>query len=109
MKVVLVTNIPTPYRVPVFNYIDSLGEIEFSVIYCAKRESNRNWNYGYIKHKHIYLKENFSSDGDNYIHKNQDVFSRLIELDPDVVITTGFNPTHLYAFSFALLKGKKHI
>jgi glycosyltransferase involved in cell wall biosynthesis len=109
MKVVLVTNIPPPYRVPVFNYIQSLGEIEFTVIYCAERERNRSWDYGCINHNHIFLKENYNSHGDNYIHKNIDVLYHLKSLDPDIVITTGFNPTHLFAFCFTLLKRKKHI
>lgn len=111
MKVVLVINIPAPYRVPVFERIaEKLGD-GFLVIFAARTEPNRSWNIGELKFNHLFLNENISekADGFNYVHNNFDVIRHLKTFNPDVVITTGFNPTHLYAWMYAKLFKKKHI
>lgn len=108
MNIVIVTNIPSPYRVNVFNEIKKFN---FTVIYCAKNESNRNWNLQNLNHNHIFLKENSKklSDGFNYIHNNPDVLSVLKKINPQVVLTTGFNPTHLYSFVWAVFNRASHV
>lgn len=100
---VLVTNMPVPYRVPVF---DLVGEelTGFTVIYCSKKESNRGWGLQNNAHEHRYLVENAkeNADGYNYSHLNFDIWTVLNELKPEVVITTGFYGTQLIAFFWAL-------
>lgn len=105
---VVVANIPTPYRVNVFK---SLKSNEFVILYCAGRESNRQWKIPVLPFQHEFLRERVraASDGFNYIHNNPEVWSALSRLKPNVVITTGFNPTHLYAFLWAKLHGARHI
>src|SRR5690606_5418855 len=49
------------------------------------------------------------SVGDRYIHNNPQVFSALRRYRPAVVVTDGFNPSHLYAFAWALLKKVPHV
>lgn len=111
MKVVLITNIPAPYRLPIFERIWSEFGDRFLVIYAADREKNRSWNLPEIKFNHIFLKKRVTAkkDGFNFVHNNLDVWSRLKEFNPDVVVTTGFNPTHIYAYVFARMYNKKHI
>lgn len=108
MVACLVTNIPAPYRLPVY---DLLPKAEFSVIFCARREKNRQWQLPELSFQHEFLSERVTaaSDGFNYRHNNPDVWSVLNRLRPRVVITTGFNPTHLYAFAWAKLRGASHI
>jgi len=108
-RILLVTNIPPPYRIPVFNLLAQKYGDDFTVIYCARRESNRNWVLPDINHSHVFLKENIKEKNGRYIHNNRDVLSHLNSLKPDIVITTGFNPTFLYAFLWTLLHRKKHI
>lgn len=111
MKVVLVTNIPTPYRKPVFDRVaDILGD-NFTVIYCAKKEPIRDWEIDITGHNHIFLKENIIAKKDtyNFMHNNRDVWGHLRKLDPDVVITNGFFPTMLYAWMYTVRNRKKHI
>jgi glycosyltransferase involved in cell wall biosynthesis len=111
MKIVLITNIPAPYRVPVFAKIaEKIGD-NFLVIFAARTEPNRSWNIQHLPFNHLFLNENIiaKSDGFNFVHNNTDVFRKLKEFDPDVVITTGFNPTHLYGWMYAKLFRKKHI
>lgn len=111
MKLAIVTNIPAPYRVPVYNRIAKIFGNDFLVIYCAKLEENRHWDLPGIEYQAIFLKENIykKKDGYNFVHNNPDVLQCFIKFRPDVIITTGFNPTHLYAWFYTLFFRKKHI
>ncbi|MCG8571569.1 MAG: glycosyltransferase family 4 protein [Spirochaetes bacterium] len=111
MRFVIVTNIPAPYRIPIYNILAKKYDQDFLVIYCAKKESNRKWELDNFKFKHVYLKEkvNTSRKGNYYIHNNTDVFQKLKKFKPDVIITTGYNPTHLYAWIYSIFHGAKHI
>ena len=105
------TNIPAPYRIPVYEAVaQKLGD-NFLVIFSARKEPNRSWSLGELKFNHLFLKKNIKekADGFNFVHNNLDVVKQLRKFSPDVVITTGFNPTHLYAWLYAKIFGKKHI
>jgi glycosyltransferase involved in cell wall biosynthesis len=108
-KVALITNAPAPYRIPVYEQVD---KFKLYVLFCSRREPNRFWDItpGNL-HSYIYLPENIikRKDGYNYIHNNPSVISSLQEIRPDVVITTGFNPTHLYSYCWAKLNKVPHI
>ncbi len=109
MKVLLITNIPAPYRIPVFNRLANVLGDDFLVVFCAKVEPNRLWDVGHFAFRHQYLKENFKVSGQTFIHNNRDILGVLKRFLPDVVITTGFNPTCLYAWGYSLFSGKCHI
>lgn len=111
MKIVLITNMPVPYRNPIFEIIDNQLGNNFLVIFCSKKESNRDWKLNKLKFNHIFLKENAiaKKDGFNFVHNNLDIFKHLKKFKPDVVITTGYNPTHLYAWVYSVIFRKKHI
>ena len=104
----IVTNIPAPYRAAVFAH---LPRDEFHVIYCSRNEPNRDWNLPTMSHSHEFLKERIhhNKDGFNFRHNNLDVWPALKRLQPKVVVTTGFNPTHLYAFLWAKLHRITHV
>lgn len=109
-SLVIVTNIPAPYRNPIYSLISSkLGLDNFNVIFCAKKEPNRDWETNENGFSHTFSKENIHEKNGRYIHNNPDVWVLLKKLNPEVVITTGFNPTHLYAFFWALFHRKIHI
>lgn len=111
MKVALVINIPTPYRIPIFEKLSEYLGDDFLVIFAARTEPNRAWNIQELKFNHLFLNENITekADGFNYVHNNLDVIKHLKSFKPDVVIITGFNPTHLYAWMYAKLFNKKNI
>ena len=111
MKIILLTNAPAPYRLPIYKIISQAYKDDFLVIFAAKLEENRSWVLTDFNFKHFFLKENIKpkKDGFNFIHNNPDVWLKLKEFDPDVIITTGFNPTHLYSWVFSVLYGKKHV
>lgn len=108
-RVVVVTNIPVPYRIPVYERLAQDASLDLVVIYCSGSEPDRSWRLGVGDYRQIYLKQRFLKVAGRFIHVNPDVWSQLNALRPDVVITTGYNPTHLVAFAYAKLRGLAHI
>ena len=111
MKIAVVTNMPVPYRLPIYEIVNKTMGDDFLVMYAIEREPNRSWNLGELKFNHLFLKENCTpkKDGFNFVHNNPDVWKELKTYNPDIVITTGYNPTFLYAWVFAKVFRKKHI
>ena len=109
-RVVMVTNIPAPYRNPVYLRLAKLlGYHNFHVVFCAGREANREWIIDQQGFAHTFLTPHNITWKGRYIHINPEILKVLHQLSPDVVITTGFNPTHLLAFAYAALYRKTHI
>ena len=109
LRVALVTNIPAPYRQPVLEYVAEEPDINFCAFFCSDREPDREWNLDNSKFKQVFLRDKFFIYRDRFIHMNPDIWSNLGTFRPNVVITTGFNPTHLLAFMYARLHGAKHL
>lgn len=109
LRIVLVTNHPPPFRIPIYNEVARTPGIELHAIFCSPREPNRQWDLPPMHFPHAFLKERFVQRGSNFIHNNPDVFRTLRRMQPDVIVTTGFNPTHLYAFAYALMRGIPHV
>ncbi len=111
MKIVIVTQAPTPYRDPVHAKVSQIEGDEVTMIYCSYKEPIRQWNVDSPIQHAIFLKENFTKkkDGFNFVHNNPDVWKHLNKINPDVVVTTGFSPTHLYSWLWTTTHGKKHI
>lgn len=109
VDVVLLSNVPAPYRVPTFRRLSRCRDNQFTAIFCAERYPGSAWDYGTLDFSHIFLKERFFRKPGEIVHHNPDVFHHLKALNPDVVITSGFNPTALYAFLYTRLYKKRHI
>ena len=109
MRIALVTNIPSPYRVLQFNKIaEELGS-NFIVLYTAKLAFNRKWKVKNIKHNHIFLKKTLLSLPNKSIYFNTDIWKQLKQIKPTIIITAGFNPTMLIAFLYSKFKKIRHI
>jgi glycosyltransferase involved in cell wall biosynthesis len=108
-RIVLITNHPPPFRIPIYERIGRMPGIDFEAVFCSQREPNRQWELPPLRFKHTFLRERFVTRGDNFIHNNPDVIPVLRRLAPDVIITTAFNPTFLYAMGYALAKGIPHV
>ena len=91
----LITNIPAPYRVDLFYYMQTHQQThEFFVIYTNRNEDNRQWviderkllqstilKSKIIKHK---------GEGDvHYLHIPQHLTREITRINPDVVIARG--------------------
>jgi glycosyltransferase involved in cell wall biosynthesis len=109
MNVVIITNGPVPYRIPALNELAAKPDVNLHVLFCCEREPNRDWSLPAIQFPCTYLRERIVGFKDRYIHNNVDVVPALRRLKPDIIITGGFNPTHLYGFAYAWLKRIPHI
>lgn len=110
VSIAIVTNMPAPYRIPIFKILaHKFGYENFKVIYCTVKEGNRDWKLSQNGFNFSFLKERTLNWNGRFIHFNFDVLRELRQLKPDVVITTGFNPTFLLAFGYAFFYKKKHI
>jgi glycosyltransferase involved in cell wall biosynthesis len=109
LKIVFITNEAAPYRVPVLNKIAERDGIRLQVIFCCSREPNRFWDLPPFQFEHIFLRDRYLTLRGRYIHHNPDIFPALKQFDPDVVVTDGYNPTHLYAFTYSMLNRKPHV
>lgn len=109
IKVAMVTNIPAPYRLRIFEQLSARPDVDFCVFYCSGREPDREWDLQQTAFQQVYLKESFITYRGRYIHCNPDAWSALRAFGPDVVITSGFNPTFIVAFLYAQLHGARHI
>jgi glycosyltransferase involved in cell wall biosynthesis len=104
MSLVVLTNIPTPYRTALF---DALAEAaaqagkRFHVLYCAKTEPGRHWPYdpAKMRHAHTVLRGFHPSFGGVHAHLNPGVLAELNRLKPDVLLLAGAwnTPTMLIA------------
>jgi len=99
----------TPYRTPVFERLSRMKDVDLQVIFCCEREPNRLWDIPSFEFDHTFLRENYISVRGRYIHHNPDIVPCLKKIAPDIVITPGFNPTHLYAFGYAKAKRWLHV
>jgi len=104
MSLVVLTNIPTPYRTAFF---DALAEAaaqagkRFHVLYCAKTEPGRHWPYepSKMRHAHTVLRGFHPSFAGVHAHLNPGVLAELNLLKPDTLLIAGAwnTPTMLVA------------
>ena len=111
MNTILVSNIPAPYREPVYEAVakDLAG---FMVLYCQPVEPDRQWKFLLGNYPMKFLKGTaftYNRIYSHHVHWNPGIWAELNRLDPAVVITNGYNPSHLVAFLWARFKGRKHV
>lgn len=114
-KIVFITNIPAPYRVDLFYYLQTqVKEHSFHVIYTSAGEDNRSWtvqeekmqNTWILNTRVVKLRGKLDT---RYIHLPGNVGGVLNKLAPDVVIASEYNPAALQAMFWAKTRSKKFI
>jgi len=113
-KVLLITNIPTPYRVPLFNVMSQMfSRVGFTlnVVFCAKGYKGRKWEnplrsadfeYYILKSLKIRLRE-------DYIFLPLNLLSLLLRERPSVVISGGFSFQTIIVYLFDLITKTPYI
>ena len=114
-KVLLVTNIPSPYRVDLFYYLQThIKQYEFYVIYCAREADNRCWNVDtakllnttFAKTKVISIKRKYDT---KHIYIPKGIGKDLLEINPDIVIAWEYNPIAVKCLFWCKWHRKKYI
>src|SRR5262249_23086176 len=98
MRIALFTNIPAPYRVPVYDRIAEQCGSDFRVIYLAQREANRKWNVPTLRHDHVFLRGFAVRRKNREIHVRWGVSHQLNTFRPDVILTGAFSPPMIAAW-----------
>jgi glycosyltransferase involved in cell wall biosynthesis len=102
MKIVLVTNIIAPYRIPMFNAFSAKLGGCFSVWFMRETEPNRHWRVAKqgIAFPYQVLAGTTLTAAGNYCHINPGFLARLFHERPDVVVMGGYNSLHYLAAAF---------
>jgi glycosyltransferase involved in cell wall biosynthesis len=104
-KTVIITSIPSPYRVTVFDELNDHLDNNFIVLYISKTIPTFKWEESPLKHNHHFIYEYDKHE----LNKHKGIINKLKKIDPDIIITCGFNKTMLLAMFYAILKNKKLI
>lgn len=91
---VILTNIPTPYRTAFFNTLSNILKnkgIDFHVIYCAKTEPRRFWNFDPDEncYNYTFLPGWHPNLKNYYPHFNFGLIKILFDLKPKYLIIAG--------------------
>lgn len=115
-KVLLITNIISPYRIPLFNYISQNGDFNFKVIALAEKEKNREWNLAKEKIKsdyeilpgwHVLFRR---KKREIPVHLSRGVLKAIWRYNPDIVITSGYDCfAYWLGFLYCKFLKKKYI
>jgi glycosyltransferase involved in cell wall biosynthesis len=109
MRIAMLTNIPAPYRVPVYDRIAEVYGSDFRVIYMAKLEANRSWKVPPLRHDHAFLRGFAVTRKERDIHFRWGVHRQLDSFRPDVILTSGFNPPMISAWLHAQARRTSHV
>lgn len=114
-RVVIITNIPSPYRVDFFHYLqEHIKQYEFYIVYSSAQNTSRQWhadkdriqNSTFLKSYNIKIKKRYD-EHDIYIPYG--VGKVLSNLKPDVVVAMEYNPTILMAMHWCRRHKVKYI
>jgi glycosyltransferase involved in cell wall biosynthesis len=110
MKLVVLTNILTPYRIPLYEALQSRVD-DFTVLLMAEREENREWRLPSYRFKTEVLPGvHLRPPGyEVSLHINYGVIRVLRRLNPDVVLSGGFAPGNLSALLYCKFFRKKYV
>ena len=114
-EVVIITNIPAPYRVDLFHYIQKISSnYHFTIIYTSDNEDNRKWTVDYkkindsifLQAKILKIKKRYDY---KYIHFPSKLGKELSKINPDIVIAFEYNPAALLSLNWSKKNNKKFV
>lgn len=115
MKLLVVTNIPTPYRIAFFNVLHAqLIKIggSLKVLYCSENEPDRHWEINLKEQQFEYeILNGFHQNIKGlYLHFNPSVLQKTKEFQPNYILYAGsWNmPTVMYSLLFNSFFKKKY-
>lgn len=113
LRVAIVDQIPTPYRLPLYREMHSQPGYDLHVLFCGVSEAFQGWSSLEFGFPHTTLRGhrfvNQRRSGENYFF-NPGLPMALRKLRPDVVVVSGWaSPTSLEAVASAKLMRRPYI
>lgn len=93
MRIALLTEIPAPFRLPLFNALAAVGDVDLRVLFLSANDPRRNYplyereiafGYDVLSGRDVLA-------GGRWLVVNAGVLGRLRRLRPDVVVVGGWN------------------
>lgn len=93
MKLALLTEIPAPYRIPLFNALAASGDVELEVVFLAGRDPRRQYPVyaSEFSFRHRILRGFGAVARGRWLRVSFGTKRALKEFDPDVVLLGGWN------------------
>jgi glycosyltransferase involved in cell wall biosynthesis len=111
-KTIAVTNIISPYRIPMFNQLAEKYGKDFEVIFAKKRDHYRQWKLEQrdkIKFSFSVLNDHSIKLKNWEIHLGLGLLPQLIKEVPSVVISGGFSFLTIFSWLYSTMFKKKFI
>lgn len=109
-RIIIFTNIPSPYRTDWFWYLQqNTREYDIFIVYASRNEDNRSWEIEEKKLKNSYFLNSYTFKipyryDAKYIHFSNGVEKILKKLVPDIIIGAEYNSTALQALRYCRLQ-----
>lgn len=109
MHIVIVTNLPTPYRVPLFNLLSKRltnRGWQLTVVFLVRHYARRKWTVDErtLEFDHIYVEGGHAVVGDALIAFSPTLFQSLMRLQPDAVIVGSMGFPAVWSAAYAIVK-----
>ena len=110
MNLAVVTNILTPYRVPLFEAIGKRVD-RLRIFLMAEREENRDWTLGKTAFQYEVLPGFHVKlpGAEVSLHVNYGMMRALRRMNPDVVLSGGYAPANIAAWLYCRLYRRSFI
>ena len=116
LKILCLTNMISPYRIPLFNYFYVREDFKLEVIVLIEREENREWefdkekikfDYQILKGYHWLIR---NKRREIVIHLNKGILRKFLGYKPNIVITSGYDSLAYWeAFLYCKIFRKRFI
>jgi glycosyltransferase involved in cell wall biosynthesis len=107
VRVALVTEIPAPFRAPIFNALAAREDVDLEVLFLAARDPRRSYvvRWGELDFAYEVLRGREAQRGGRWVVFTRGLLRALRRFDPDVVIVGGWNqPASWEALAWTKLK-----
>lgn len=108
MKIIIITNMPSPYRIPLFNHLREDFEQRgwhLKVIFLTRGYARRKWNINEneITFDYEYLNDIQFTFGEGFMSLALSLPKLLNSEKPDIIIVGGFSISTLWVFLYSRL------